>query len=98
MESTSLLRLECDFDDVRIVVVHRASETIDEETDTAENAGSEYRPDGVIRTVACERSDRSERQTRSWKEVEPELGVEPALDLNGLRLHAALIDGDAAAL
>src|SRR6267142_542243 len=54
MDSKSLLGLECDVDDVRVVVVHRAGGTIDHETSGAEKAYAEPRSRARIRRVCVQ--------------------------------------------
>src|SRR5438270_3899259 len=49
LDSKSLLRLECDVDDVRVVIVHRAVDAIDDQAYSAEDTGREQHTDVIGR-------------------------------------------------
>src|SRR5437660_6310406 len=100
VDSKSLLRLECDLDDVRVVVVHRSGHSIDNQAHSAEDTGREQHTGITGRWAVyavAERCDRSQGQTGGGDEIQPVRGIEAALDLDLLRLHAVLLDIDMAA-
>src|SRR5436305_12644821 len=97
LDSKSLLRLECDVDDMRVVVVHRAGDAVDDETGRAGETQDEP-PHGTRSAVAESRRKAKDREADRGRDVQPIRAAEPALDLNVSRLHPALLDVDVAAV
>src|SRR3954447_8577080 len=97
LDSKSLLRLKCDVDDVRVVVVHGTCDAIDDQSGPA--GDTEDEPSGSGRVAAREAYRiYVDRQSERGSQIHPVRGGEAALELNVLRRPPAHLDVDVAAI
>src|SRR4051794_31034742 len=93
LDSKSLLRFECDVDDTRVMVVHRAGDVVDDEASCT--GETEREPARRIVVAVAEAGDEAaDREADGGNEVEPVGAVDAALELDLLRFHTAFFDGD----